>query len=113
MSFSSLVSPRICILDIASSSPLDSSSSHHYPHDVSTLLPLIYPDAIITTVSITSNARKAVARLKQLSKQFDLFINLYDGSDETGQKIVDYLGMKVLGGNCHDRGKWVGIYRSR
>lgn len=44
----------------------------------------------VHTAYLTPDARKAVGILRRLSKDFDVFVNLYDLSDETGQKIVDF-----------------------
>jgi hypothetical protein len=87
--------------DCNSKQPTDSTpasaSQHKYPHDAREVLLQLFPDAHVDTVEFRSDFRKAVAELRRLERRgYDLFINLYDRSDETGQRIVDYMEQHAM-----------------
>eukprot|EP00455_Lapot_gusevi_P031565 TRINITY_DN3427_c0_g1_i3.p1 TRINITY_DN3427_c0_g1~~TRINITY_DN3427_c0_g1_i3.p1 ORF type:complete len:516 (+),score=123.55 TRINITY_DN3427_c0_g1_i3:86-1633(+) len=86
---------RVCILEVAHGHGVEKIANAEcppvYPHDAKEAVQELYPDAVVETVFFAPDARKAVAQLERLRRRFDVFINLYDLCDETGQKIVDYL----------------------
>jgi hypothetical protein len=118
---------RICILDVAAQHTLDRTvttsppaddeqhnsddvcgASHKYPHDAHAVLRCMYPDATIDIVELKPDARRSIAELRRLDrKKYDLFVNLYDLSDDTGQKIVEFMEHRSIpftgaGGRFYD-----------
>ena len=85
---------RAVVLDVAPELALDAAcnpdSSTMYGKDIEEVLHKIgYTN--VEVVPLKSHARKAIAEIRRRQKRTDVFINLYDLSDETGQKIVDYM----------------------
>jgi hypothetical protein len=85
----------------ASTSSLASSSAEDrleteagvqiYPHDADTVLKNLDPAIQVETVYLRPDVRQSIASIRRRKHTVDVFINLYDRADETGQKIVDYM----------------------
>ena len=96
----SFFSARICIIDVHRKYTVDKLNNDTighgdtpttYPHDCEAVLRSLYPSADIQMLELKPDFRRAVAQLKRVSSSTDLFVNLYDLADETGQRIVDFL----------------------
>lgn len=62
-----------------------------YPHDADTVLLSMDPTVHVETVYLRPDVRQSIAAIRRRKHTTDVFVNLYDRADETGQKIVDYV----------------------
>ena len=50
--------------------------------------------ATVSVLKLKPNARQTIGELRRQLRNFDLFVNLYDLSDETGMKITQFCAGK-------------------
>ena len=62
-----------------------------HPHDTEQVLQDLDSNIFVETVYLTPNARQSVAAIRRLKDKVDVFINLYDNSDDTAKKIIEYM----------------------
>lgn len=78
----------------SASSQKDSNQSPSvtiYPHDTEEVLKDLDPTIEIQTIYLTPNVRRSIAAIRRLKHDIDIFINLYDNSDDTAMKIIEYM----------------------
>jgi hypothetical protein len=67
-----------------------------YPHDADSVLLELDPSIHVETVYLRPDVRQSIAAIRRRKHTTDVFINLYDRADETGQKIVDFMAREGL-----------------
>jgi hypothetical protein len=67
-----------------------------YPHDADSVLLELDPSIHVETVYLRPDVRQSIAAIRRRKHTTDVFINLYDRADETGQKIVDFMAKEGL-----------------
>ena len=75
-----------------------------YPHDAEQVLKELDQNIVVQIVNLTPNVRQSLATIRRLKHQVDIFINLYDNSDETAMRIVNYMqnqGLAFTGASAH------------
>jgi hypothetical protein len=110
---------RVCILTIdpnytieavygdSSTSSITEGKQQHtliYPHDTEEVLKKLDPNINVQTIYLVPNVRKSIAAIRQLKHEIDVFINLYDNSDDTATKIIEYMqnqGIAFTGASRH------------
>lgn len=86
---------RVAVLEVARGRHLamksnEDGTKEDWPHDAHEVLKSMPEVASVDVIFLEPNARKTVGRLRQLKKSYDVFVNLYDLSDETGAKIAQF-----------------------
>jgi len=78
------------VSDLAAST---AAAEMKYPHDAAEVLRAIqeYHVTDVETVFLKPDPRLAVSEIRKRQNSVDVFVNLYDLSDATGQRIVDFM----------------------
>jgi D-alanine-D-alanine ligase-like ATP-grasp enzyme len=82
----------------------DQSHTVLYPHDTEQVLKELDPNITVQTIHLIPNARQSIATIRRLKHDIDVFINLYDNSDDTEVKIIEYMqnqGIAFTGSSLH------------
>ena len=67
-----------------------------YPHDAEEVLKMLDPSIHVETLYLRPDVRQSIAAIRRRKHSVDVFVNLYDRADETGQKIVDFMAREGL-----------------
>ncbi|CAF0792919.1 unnamed protein product [Didymodactylos carnosus] len=75
-----------------------------HPHDTEEVLKQLDPNINVQTIYLVPNVRQSIAAIRRIEHEVDIFINLYDNSDDTATKVIEYMqnqGIAFTGAGLH------------
>jgi D-alanine-D-alanine ligase-like ATP-grasp enzyme len=90
---------RVAVLEVADGEHVGMKTTEtgekvDWPHDAQKILLGMEEVAEVKVLKLRPNARQTIGELRRQMRNFDVFVNLYDLSDETGMKITQFCAGK-------------------